>query len=109
MWGVIEVSDWARDILGRSHEAARRFNPQARIRLAKRGSEVQAMFIDRPGPNDQAIVVGDLTIFVEPGLDGLIDVEEPHDRLVLRPSGSRPNDRGQPAGGGGGDQGSIWR
>ena len=109
MWGVIEVSDWARDILGRSHEAARRFNPQARIRLAKRGSEVQAMFIDRPGPNDQAVVVGDLTIFVEPGLDGLVDVEEPHDRLVLRPSGSRPNDRGQPAGGGGGDQGSIWR
>ena len=91
---MIEVSDWARDILQRSHEAARRFNPKARIRLARRGGEVQAMFIDRPGPNDQAIQVGELTLFVEPGLDGLIDIEEPHDRLVLRPSGSRPNNRG---------------
>jgi hypothetical protein len=91
---MIEVSDWARDILERSHEAARRFNPTARIRLAKRGGEVQAMFIDRPGPNDQTIVIGNLTLFVEPGLDGLIDIEEPHDRLVLRPPGSSPNSRG---------------
>ena len=91
---MIEVSEWARDILERSHEAARRVNPTARIRLATRGGEVQAMFIDRPGPNDQTVRLGDLTVFVEPGLEGLIDVEEPHDRLVLRPSGSRPNDRG---------------
>jgi hypothetical protein len=91
---MIEVSEWARDILERSHEAARRFNPTARIRLAKRGGEVQAMFIDRPGPNDQTIKIGNLTLFVEPGLDGLIDIEEPHDRLVLRPPGSSPNARG---------------
>jgi hypothetical protein len=52
------------------------------------------MFIDRPGPNDQTIVIGNLTLFVEPGLDGLIDIEEPHDRLVLRPPGSSPNSRG---------------
>jgi hypothetical protein len=91
---MIEVSDWARDILERSHEAARRFNPTARIRLANRGGEVQAMFIDRPGPNDQTVKIGNLTLFVEPGLDGLIDIEEPHDRLVLRPPGSTPNARG---------------
>jgi|SRR5437899_147862 len=90
---VIEVTDWAQDILHRAHEAARRFNPKARIRLARAGEEVQAMFIDQPGPNDEAVRIGDLTLFVEPGLSGLIDVEEPHDRLVLRPSGSEPNVR----------------
>ncbi len=107
MVAMIEVTDWAKDILERSHEAARRLNPQARIKLATRGSEVRAMFIDRPGPNDQTIQLGELTIFVEPGLDGLIDVEEPHDRLVLRPAGSPPHDRGHhgelPT-----DPGSIW-
>jgi hypothetical protein len=103
---MIEVTDWAKDILERAHAAARRFNPDARIRLARAGDAVQAMFIDQPGPNDQAIRVGELTVFVEPGLDGLIDVEEPHDRLVLRPAGSRPNDRGDhPAGSG--DQAST--
>jgi hypothetical protein len=94
---VIEVTEWAQDILQRSHEAARRLNPTARIRLARAGEEVQAMFIDQPGPNDQTVRVGDLTIFVEPGLDGVIDVEEPHDRLVLRPLGSEPNVRGEHA------------
>jgi hypothetical protein len=96
---VIEVTDWAKDILGRAHQAARRFNPDARIRLARADGEVKAMFIDQPGPNDQTVLVGELTVFVEPGLDGVIDVEEPHDRLVLRPPGSRPNDRGEHRGG----------
>jgi hypothetical protein len=106
---MIEVTDWAKDILHRSNQAARRFNPGASVRLARRGGEVQAMFIDRPGPNDQAIQLGEqLTIFVEHGLEGLIDVEEPHDRLVLRPSGSRPNERGHDGRAAGGDQRSIW-
>jgi len=35
-----------------------------------------------------------MTLFVEDGLDGLVDVEEPHDRLVLRAAGSAPNVRG---------------
>jgi len=32
---------------------------------------------------------------VEEGLVGLHDVEEPHDRLVLKPPGSSPNVRGE--------------
>ena len=28
------------------------------------------------------------------GLDGLVDIEEPHDRVVLKPPGSAPNARG---------------
>ena len=34
---MIEFTDWAKDILARSQAAARRFNPDAKIRLAKVG------------------------------------------------------------------------
>ena len=39
---------------------------------------------------DEPVAVGDMTLYVERGLEGLVDVEEPHDRLVLRPIGSTP-------------------
>jgi hypothetical protein len=91
---MIEVTDWARDILVRSHHAARRFNPGATIRLARIGGEVQATLAEAPVDDDQPVDLGEVTIHVESGLEGLIDVEEPHDRLVLRPAGSRPNPRG---------------
>jgi hypothetical protein len=90
---VIEVTDWAKDILNRSQEAARRFNPDARIRLARVGGGIQAILVDAPEPTDQTVKIGDMTLHVEAGLGGLIDVEEPHDRLVLRPAGSTPNVR----------------
>jgi len=95
---VIEVTDWARDILNRSQEAARRFNPEARIRLARVDGGVQAVLADSPEPTDEELVVGDMTLYVEAGLEGLVDIEEPHDRLVLRPAGSRPNVRGHATG-----------
>jgi hypothetical protein len=59
------------------------------------GGAVQALLTDGPGSEDQTIEVGTMTLYVERGLEGLVDVEEPHDRLVLRPSGSTPNPRGQ--------------
>jgi hypothetical protein len=91
---VIEVSDWARDILTRSQDAARRFNPGATIRLARVGDMVQAVLAEGPEPGDQPLDLGEVTVHIEEGLDGLVDVEEPHDRLVLRPAGSTPNVRG---------------
>jgi hypothetical protein len=90
---VIEVTDWARDILTRSQEAARRFNPGARIRLARVGDQVQAVLAERPEEGDRAVEVGPMTLYVQADLEGLLDVEEPHDRLVLRPAGSPPNVR----------------
>jgi hypothetical protein len=91
---MIEVTDWARDILTRSHHAARRFNPGATIRLARIGGQVQATLAEGPAADDHPVEIGEVTIYVESGLEGLIDVEEPHDRLVLKPSGSPPNPRG---------------
>ena len=91
---MIEVTDWARDILGRSHAAARRLNPEATIRLTRTAAGVEARLAPEPQLGDQEVPVGDITIWAEPGLEGLLDIEEPHDRIVLRPSGSAPNVRG---------------
>lgn len=88
---MISFTDWAMDILTRSQEAATRFNPEARIRLMRTPSGVQAMLADRAEPGDEPVRIGGMTLYVEPGLEGLLDVEEPHDRLVLRPVGSTPN------------------
>lgn len=89
----IEVTEWAREILERSQAAATRFNPKARIRLARTEAGVQAVLTEEPDPSDEAVTVGPVTVYVERGLEGLLDVEEPHDRLVLRPPGSPPNVR----------------
>jgi hypothetical protein len=90
---VIELSDWAKEILGKAQAAARRFNPDATIRLARIGGAVQAVLTDVPEGDDQVVDFGTITLYVERGLEGLVDVEEPHDRLVLRPAGSVPNVR----------------
>ncbi|MGH2651929.1 MAG: hypothetical protein ACRDHK_12060 [Actinomycetota bacterium] len=91
---MIEVTEWARDILRRADQAARRFNPDARIRVARVAGGVEAVLVERSEPGDRELQVGGVTVFVEEGLEGLLDVEEPHDRLVLRPRGSSPNARG---------------
>jgi hypothetical protein len=90
---VIELTDWAKDILRRSDAAARRFNPDARVRLARVGGVVQATLTDAPAADDQVVDLGDAQVYVEAGLEGLVDIEEPHDRVVLRPAGSPWNDR----------------
>jgi hypothetical protein len=92
---VIELTDWAKDILNRSQEAARRFNPQAKIRLSRVSGSIQASLTDQPSPDDQTVDVGGMTLYVQSGLEGLVDIEEPHDRLVLRPLGSAPNVHGE--------------
>jgi hypothetical protein len=90
---VIEFTDWAKEILQKSQAAASRFNPNVKIRLARVAGSVQAVLADAPAPGDEPADVDGMTLFVESGLDGLVDVEEPHDRLVLKPAGSPPNPR----------------
>jgi hypothetical protein len=92
---MIEVTDWAREILTRSSQAARRFNPAAKVRLARVSGSVQAVLTDAPSPEDQTVDLDGVTVYVEAGLEGLIDIEEPHDRLILKPAGSTPNVRGE--------------
>jgi len=88
---MVEFTDWAKEILQRADSGARRLNPDARVRLVRSGTAMEAVLSDAPAPDDAVVAIGDATIFVEQGIDGLVDIEEPHDRIVLRPAGSRPN------------------
>lgn len=88
------MTEWARDILGRSQSAAVRFNPNTVIRLVRTGKGVEARLAEGPEPPDEPVEAGDAKVYAEAGLEGVLDVEEPHDRIVLKPPGSPPNDRG---------------
>jgi hypothetical protein len=85
---VIEFTEWAVDILERADSAARRFNPDARVRVRRDGAGVVFELTDEPSDGDQVVPAGGFTLLVEAGIEGIVDVVEPHDRLVLRPAGS---------------------
>jgi predicted RNA-binding protein with TRAM domain len=85
---MIEFTEWATDILSRSDAAARRFNPDARVRVIRDGDEVRFELTDAAEPGDQIVEREGFTLYVEAGLEGVVDVVEPHDRLILRPPGS---------------------
>ena len=92
MWdhqSVVEFTQWALDILRRSHEAARRFNPDATVRVFREAGGVRFVLTDEHEPNDQRIERDGFVLLVEQGIEGTIDVVEPHDQLILRPAGSR--------------------
>lgn len=76
------------DLLAKADGAARRLNPDARIRVVPGRDGVRFALSDGPEDGDVVVERGGVTFFVDATLDGIVDVEEPHDRLVLRPSGS---------------------
>jgi hypothetical protein len=85
---MLEFTEWAVEILTRSDAAARRFNPDARVRLLRDGSGgVRFELTDEPAPMDALVDDLGFTLLVEQGLEGTVDVVEPHDQLVLRPPG----------------------
>ena len=79
-----EFTDWAVDILRRTHEAARRFNPSATVRLHRGSDDVAFDLTDEPAEGDDLVRGDGFELWVEPGLEGTVDVVEPHDRLILR-------------------------
>jgi hypothetical protein len=86
---VIEFTEWSTDILRRSHEAARRFNPSATLRMGRgAGGRVTFELTDERGEGDVLVHGDGFDLLAEEGLDGIVDVVEPHDQLILRPPGS---------------------
>ncbi len=83
---MIDVSERAAELLAKADAAARRFNPDARIRVVPADGGVRFVLSDGPEDGDVAIERDGVTFFVDPTLAGTVDVEEPHDRLVLRPN-----------------------
>lgn len=84
---MIEVTERAADLLRRSVDAARRFQPSVGIRVSRRGGGVDFGLATEPSEGDSTVDCESLSLWIEAGLEGTIDVEEPHDRLVLRPAG----------------------
>jgi hypothetical protein len=86
---VLAFTDWAIEILSKADAAARRFNPHVRVRVVRAdGGEVRFELTDEPAPTDQVVEhPSGFTLYAQQGLDGTVDVVEPHDRLILRPPG----------------------
>jgi hypothetical protein len=85
---VVAFTEWAIEILSRADTAARRFNPDARVRVLREGDGVRFELTDEAGPRDQVVEhPSGFTLLVEEGIEGTVDVIEPHDQLILRTDG----------------------
>jgi hypothetical protein len=86
---VLEFTDWAVDILSRADAAARRFNPDVRVRVVRgEAGKVRFELSEEAEPSDRVIEhPSGFTLYAQDGLEGTVDVVEPHDRLILRPPG----------------------
>ncbi|MGE5460595.1 MAG: hypothetical protein ACM3WR_08230 [Solirubrobacterales bacterium] len=84
---MIEFTDWAVEILQRTWQAARRFNPEAAVRMQRTARGVEFVLTDERVETDELVPKDGFELLVETGLEGTVDVVEPHDRLILRPPG----------------------
>ena len=73
---MIEPTVHAAQVVAQSEAAARRFNPDARIRLSRDGTGVRFELTDAAVRGDETVVCGDVELLVEPGLDGVLDTGE---------------------------------
>ena len=79
---MLRFTDRARDALESFHVAAARWTPDVRLRLVRAGAELRPELADAPEPGDDTITVGTVTVFVEPGVDGVVDAGE-HNVLTI--------------------------
>ena len=86
---MLAFTDWAIEILARADAAARRFNPDVRVRIVREASGgVRFELTDETDPADRLVEhPSGFTLLVQEGLDGTVDVVEPHDQLILRAPG----------------------
>lgn len=84
---MVHLTDRARAALVRSWEAARRFSADASLRAAPGpAGSVVLTIVDGPGEGDLAIPDEGFRLYVDRSLTGTIDVTDPHETFVLRPS-----------------------
>jgi hypothetical protein len=82
---VIAFTDDALEELAAAETAARRFDPNARIRLARDpNGGVGFALTDAPDPTDERVPAGGSTLYVERGLEGTVATGE-HGTLTLLP------------------------
>jgi len=79
---MIEVTERAAAAVAQAEAAARRFNPEVRVRLVRAEGGVRFGFTDEPPEGDDAVRCGAATLYVEPGLEGTLDTGD-HNAPVL--------------------------
>ncbi|MGH2679346.1 MAG: hypothetical protein ACRDG8_02500 [Actinomycetota bacterium] len=96
---MLAFTDWAIEILSRADAAARRFNPDVRVRIVRDPvGGVRFELTDEAGPADRLVEhPSGFTLLAEEGLEGTVDVVEPHDQLILRPPGDTERSTREPA------------
>ena len=80
---TIQISEAAAEVLQRAHDAATRFNPDARVRVYRMGAQITTGFADAPTPTDAVIEHEGITLFIEEGISGTLTVSEQHDHLIV--------------------------
>ena len=98
---MIAFTPRAVEVLAQTHQAARRFNPEAIVRVHRKGDGVEFSLTDRTEAGDEVLKGAGFLIALESGLSGTVDVVEPHDRLVLRGADGPQPDEADPGAGSG--------
>jgi hypothetical protein len=62
-------------------------NPDAAVRMQRAPGGVHFVLTDERAETDELVRGDGFELLVEPGLEGTVDVVEPHDQLVLRGPG----------------------
>jgi hypothetical protein len=86
---VIDVSERAAELLAKADAAARRFNPDARIRVIPADGGVRFVLSDGPEDGDVAIERDGVTFFADPTLVCTVGGAPPHARLGTRSHSTR--------------------
>jgi hypothetical protein len=82
---VVTFTDRAREALLTSLSAARRFDPEARLRLERHEGSVRAVLANEDQPDDALIDLDGAVIAIEPGIDGTIDAGDHQELRVITP------------------------
>ncbi|HEX6844163.1 MAG TPA: hypothetical protein VF235_03515 [Actinomycetota bacterium] len=81
---TLRLTDRAREALAAADAAARRFNPDARVRLRRAAGGLVSDLTDGVGPDETAASIDGIDLVLGPGIEGTVDAGE-HNVLVLGP------------------------
>lgn len=85
---MLEITESAAEVLERAYDAAAAYNPEARIRVFRRGGQVETGFADAPQSGDETIEHQGMVLFVAGDVgEGILDTSEEHDRLIVKTPG----------------------
>jgi hypothetical protein len=79
---TLALTDRAREALAAADAAARRFNPEARVRLRRSPTGLVSDLTDEVGPDEVAASIDGVDLVLGPGVEGTVDAGE-HNVLVL--------------------------